>query len=486
MKKSLLLNAILLFFLSIPIFGEEQQTNYFALYFNGSRCGYDIQTHKIEGNRAINTDNMVLEVIRMGTPVKLDISEATIETVDGKPLGFKATQKISTMAMSVDGAITPDGKMKIRVTNAGNTQELVQDFPKGAVMTEGLSLLFKRHGLKRGTAYTASLFSPSNLTAMNMSFLVGERKQIDLLGRVIELIEIKSEYSLPDSGSNLFTYYVDDDYNSQKMIMPLAGMNIEAISCSKEFAMSKLTAAEMVNTMVVKSPVTIKNLDAIKEIAYTLKPIKEDVSIRFPETDNQQVSKLSDGSVRVTVRPVKGDRSYDFPYKGNDPLIKKSLQGTQYIQVDPPLIKELSLKCTEGKKSALDAAHAIETFVSSYIDEKNFSVGYASALEVAKSRQGDCTEHAVLTAALCRASGIPARVVMGIVYAQNTIFMGHAWTEAYIGDKWIGLDAAIKGVRNGFDAGHITLSIGNGDASDFFGIMNKLGNFTIQDVEIAK
>ncbi len=486
MKKCLLLTATLAFLLNIPVFGETPQTNYFALYFNGSRCGYDIQTRTVEGDRVINIDNIVLELERMGTPVKLDVSETAIETLDGRPLSFKSTQKISNMDMSVEGDITPDGKMKIRVTNAGNTQELVQDFPKGAVMTEGLSLAFKRQGLKKGTKYTTSLFSPSNLTAMKFSFNVGERKQVDLLGRVVELVEIKGEYFLPESGSTLFTYYVDDDYNSQKMIMPLAGMNIEVIACSKDFAMSKLTVAEMVDAMVVKSPVPVDNLETAKEISYTLKPIKEDTSFRFPETDNQQVSKLSDGSIRVTVRPVKADRSHKFPYAGNDPAILKAVQGTQYIQADHPLIKELSLKCTEGKNSALDAVLAIEAFVSSYIEEKNLSVGYASALEVAKSRQGDCTEHAVLTAALCRAAGIPARVVMGIVYAQDGLFIGHAWTEAYIGDKWIGLDAALKDARNGFDAGHITLSIGNGEASDFFGVMNNLGNFTIQDVKIAK
>jgi hypothetical protein len=454
------------------------------LYFNGSRCGYDIQTRRVEGDRVISTDHMLLELERMGTPVKIDVKETAIETIDGGPLSFKAIQKISTMDMSVEGDITPDGKMKVRVTNAGNTQELVQDFPKGAVMTEGLSLAFKRHGLKKGASYTADLLSPSTLMAMKFTFNVGDRKQVDLLGRVVELVEIKGEYFLPESGSALFTYYVDDDFNSQKMIMPLAGMNIEVIACSREFAMSKLTVTEMVDTMVIRSPAAINNPERAISITYKLKPIKEDASFRFPVTDNQQVLKLSDGSVQVTVKPVKGERSHGYPYTGNDPAILKALQSTQYIQTGHPLIKELSQKSIQGKKSALDAALAIESFVSRYIDNKNLSVGYASALEVAKSRQGDCTEHAVLTAALARAAGIPARVVMGIVHVENGLFMGHAWTEAYIGNKWIGLDAALKDARDGFDAGHITLSIGHGDAGDFFGVMNNLGNFQIEDVKI--
>ena len=42
----------------------------------------------------------------------------------------------------------------------------------------------------------------------------------------------------------------------------------------------------------------------------------------------------------------------------------------------------------------------------------------ATAAEVARSREGDCTEHAVLLAALARARGIPARVAMGLVYVR--------------------------------------------------------------------
>jgi len=84
-----------------------------------------------------------------------------------------------------------------------------------------------------------------------------------------------------------------------------------------------------------------------------------------------------------------------------------------------------------------------------YMVNKGLSVGYASAVEVAESRQGDCTEYAVLSAALCRAVGIPSRVVMGIAYIEKYMemenrFGGHAWTEAYVGDKWVGIDAAFK------------------------------------------
>lgn len=486
MKKTLFILAVLLFFLSIPVFADEPMAEYYALYLNGSRCGYTVQTRQVDGDKVINTENMLFELERMGTSIKLEITETTIEAVDGRPMGFSSSQKVATMDMSVEGNISPDGKMKIKITNAGSSTELNQDYPKDAVMTEGLLRIFKEHGLEPGTSYSVDLFSPSNMKAIKMSFHVGEKKQIDLLGRVVELIEIKGEYSVPEAGSTSFTYYVDEDYNSQKMIMPLAGMNVEMVACSKSFALSKLEAAELIEAMVVKSPKVIKNLESINEITYTLKKIKADSELFFPETDNQKVAVMPGNRIRLTVRPVHGSRDIKYPYNGNDPEILKALESTQYLQVNHPEIIALAEKSTKGKKNALDAALAVEAFVSGYIDDKNLSVGYASALEVAKSRQGDCTEHAVLTAALCRAAGIPARVIMGIVYAKDDIFMGHAWTEAYIGDKWIGLDAALKDVRNGYGAAHITLAIGNGDAGDFFGMTSNIGKFTIENIKTGR
>jgi transglutaminase-like putative cysteine protease len=119
---------------------------------------------------------------------------------------------------------------------------------------------------------------------------------------------------------------------------------------------------------------------------------------------------------------------------------------------------------------------------------------------VAASKQGDCSEFAVLTAALCRAVGIPAQVVVGVAYVNwdpmlrrtinpqstetaNTehVFGGHAWVQAYVGDKWVGLDAAFKSAGlHGYDPGHIALAAGNGDPEDFFNLIGTLGQFTIE------
>ncbi len=56
--------------------------------------------------------------------------------------------------------------------------------------------------------------------------------------------------------------------------------------------------------------------------------------------------------------------------------------------------------------------------------------------------RGDCTEHAVMLAAMMRASGIPSRVVIGLTYSdQASAMIGHMWTEAWIDGHWIPYDS---------------------------------------------
>ncbi|MFN9738187.1 MAG: transglutaminase domain-containing protein [Pseudomonadota bacterium] len=119
-----------------------------------------------------------------------------------------------------------------------------------------------------------------------------------------------------------------------------------------------------------------------------------------------------------------------------------------------------------------------------YIDNKSMRVGYASAAETVASREGDCTEHAVLLAALARALGVPARVVNGLAYApafagRENVFVPHAWIKAWDGRRWGSYDAALPG----FDAGHIALSVGDGDAAGFYAGVAVLGNLEVLSAE---
>jgi transglutaminase-like putative cysteine protease len=173
-------------------------------------------------------------------------------------------------------------------------------------------------------------------------------------------------------------------------------------------------------------------------------------------------------------------------------MVLDATKPNRFLQSDNKQIIALARRAVGRTRDAAEAAKSIENFVAGYIQNKSLSVGYASAAEVAASRQGDCSEFAVLTAAMCRAVGIPAQVVVGVAYVKDFAglqdrFGGHAWVQAYLGDKWVGLDAAFKSSGlPGYGPGHIALAIGNGEPADFFNLVNTLGQFKIDKAIVNK
>jgi len=92
----------------------------------------------------------------------------------------------------------------------------------------------------------------------------------------------------------------------------------------------------------------------------------------------------------------------------------------------------------------------IEAFIANYITEPSYIHSFSFASTVAKSRSGDCTEYAVLSAALARALAIPARVVIGTIIVEDDSSVeaiGHAWNEFWLDGYWRRIDAAMYGAE---------------------------------------
>jgi hypothetical protein len=431
-----------------------------------------------------------MTINRLGQSLFLKTKETCVETLKGEPISFASEENMGIVTKKTDGTVNKDGTVRIRTAGMGGAvQENSIPWPTGAVMAEGLRLIELEKKLNEGTTYEVQIFSPTILAAVKTSVKVGAKQEIDLLGRIVKLTKIETTMSMPGTGEIVSTCYVDEQMRAMKNIMPMAGMNVEMVGCTKEFAMSNNQPKEIVDKMFMASPEPIENAGAAKSITYYLKPLTQTTNLTIPSSDNQKVQKNEDGTVLIKVEPVSTPSGGTFPYKGTDPNIIIATKPNRFLQSDDATIIALAKQAVGDAKDSGEAARKIEDFVSKYIKDISFSVGYASATEVAASKRGDCTEFAVLCAALCRASGIPAKVTVGVAYVNDfegkTGFGGHAWTEAYIGDKWVGLDSAFKaGALGKFDAGHIALASGDGEPSNFFNIATTLGKFKIEKIVI--
>jgi len=484
-----LLGTCLILLLLCPSALASKQAEYFAVFMEGKKIGHAIQSRVIADGKVTTTEKVSMQVSRKDVPVSMNMTETTIETTDGKPLGFEVAQDFGMMTMNISGTVSEEGMVNMTVTSVGREQKSTFEWPSGAVMAEGLRLLQHEKGLKEGLEYNAKLFSPGSMQAIEAEIRIGPKQNVDLLGRVVALTKVETVFKVPGAGEIVGTGYVDGDLRAQKSIVPMMGTQIEMIACAKEFALGENDVLELVDRMFLASPKPLDNIESAKSVIYHLRPTSQAARLTIPSSDNQSVRQLREGKVIVTVRPVAPEGGVRFPYKGKDSNILEAMKPTRFVQSDHSEIIELAERAVGDTKDAAEAVKRIEAFVSEYIENRSLSVGYASAAEVAASRVGDCSEFAVLTVSMCRAVGIPARMVCGLVYVEDfpgreNMFGGHAWVEAYVGDRWIGLDATMA--PKGFGPGYIALAIGNGEPVDFFGMVSTLGYFNIEKVIIEE
>lgn len=468
----------------------SDETEYFALFMEGKKVGYAIQSRVVADEKVTTSEEVSITISRADVPITIKMTETCIETADGKPLGFKVAQDMSIITMNVAGTVDEQGTVNVTTKSMGAEQKSTLEWPSGAVMAEGLRLLTLEKGLKEGSTYTVKVFSPGILDALEAKIQIGSKQNVDLLGRVVALTEVTTTLNMPGAGEIVSKTYVDENLRTQKNVMPVAGLHVEMVACAKEFALGENDVLELVDKMFVKSPQPLRNLASVKSITYDVIPTRETAKLTIPSNDNQKVEHLNN-KVIVTVEPVSAPTGVNFPYTGSDQKILEATKPTRFLQSDQKEIIELARSTVGRTKDAAEAISKIEAFVGNYIENTSLSVGYASAAEVAASRQGDCSEFAVLTAAMCRAVGIPAQVVVGIAYVEDFAglqgFGGHAWNQAYVGGKWVGLDAAFKGTgRGGYDAGHIALAAGGGEPADFLNMASILGQFKIEKVTVSR
>jgi len=117
------------------------------------------------------------------------------------------------------------------------------------------------------------------------------------------------------------------------------------------------------------------------------------------------------------------------------------------IESDHPEIKQTANRLSSG--SDWEDAYRIYQFTSDHLEysETGCEETNISALEAFKSGNGACIGYSRLMVALCRASGIPAKMIIGSVLpdilfslpyiiSSGTPGGGHAWVEYNSQDNW--------------------------------------------------
>jgi transglutaminase-like putative cysteine protease len=157
----------------------------------------------------------------------------------------------------------------------------------------------------------------------------------------------------------------------------------------------------------------------------------------------------------LRVRPVREPQVIENPQKTKE----EYLQSSYFLDSGDETIRAISRRETAGETDPWRKAQRLEKWVHENM-KGSTAISFARASQVCRDLTGDCRQHGMLLAALCRAAGIPSRTPVGLVYTTaddgKGILVFHMWTEVWVHGQWLMLDATLR--QGSVGAGHLKVT----------------------------
>lgn len=115
------------------------------------------------------------------------------------------------------------------------------------------------------------------------------------------------------------------------------------------------------------------------------------------------------------------------------------LQATDQIQVRHPEIAATWVSISPETRRVKPILESIFKFVRDELEPAEFK-GVTDALTALRLRQASCNGKSRLFAAMARLSGLPTRLVGGVILNTGIKKTSHQWVEVRIGDHWVPFD----------------------------------------------
>lgn len=445
---------------------------WFAAAVDGQMIGY---THwsatEVERNGKkyrTGTRQQRFTVSRVGQVVTQTAEESTTETAEGEVLVTSFSQSLGPVKLALSGVV--DGRV-LKVKGGGLAEKAGDTpWPEGVVGLAREPFLFREKNLKPGEAFEyLSYIPPMNrvvkITATRESddvLMLWPNTAPRKLNKYVAKMEAVGGFKLPPT-----TTWIDPATGEPLLVelkYPPLGGRVAFLRTTQPAATQMISRPlELFNTQSIRLEREIPGIHRQGSVVYKVNMADDDdPSTAFASDSRQQVknydpnAKTLELHVSASHGPVLGARAEPAPGK-------EYLDSSFFINWANAEVKGLAAKAAAGlpaNASAWDKAKAVERWVHQNMKAFEFSQAMAPADAVAKALSGDCTEYAMLSAAMCRALGVPSRTVVGLVHAEGKdgkfYLAYHMWTEVYADAQWLPIDATLG--MGGIGPGHVKIS----------------------------
>lgn len=439
---------------------EEQLLSeaWHVVHIEGHKIGYLHETTReteIDGEKLlVLVSEQKVTIRRSGQTVGQYLKVTSFEKPNGRVVGFETDMVSGASVISFSGRYR-GGKMEIETATAGKTvkSSIAWDPNWGGPFADQLSL--ERRPMKPGEKRTLRALMAGMTDVGEIELKAIGKESTELLDGERELLRIETVSRVKDTVIPGIVWATDDG-DVVKMWAD-TGLETEIYRTTKEVALRAPDKEfDLGARTMVKIARPIEMPHNTKRIVYRASLKRGDPSKAFANSPTQLVKRIDDHTAEITVRALRPDSApaadgFATPATPTD----ADKLPNNLIQSDDEAI--VAMADAADETDAWRIASVLESRVGKFITHSNDVQAIASATDVIRSRQGDCTEHAVLLAALCRARGIPTRVSTGLVYVSRQQSFGyHMWNEVWIDGQWIPMDATLG--RGGIGAAHIKVS----------------------------
>ncbi|MEM9064264.1 MAG: transglutaminase-like domain-containing protein [Planctomycetota bacterium] len=455
-----LLSLIATFLFVGPAFAQEL---WYTATLAGQPAGWMRSETTEAGGLITVVSETELSVRRGPLEITIRMESESVETVDGEPVRMRSVQKLAT-AETVTEYTFGEDEIDVTASVAGQTSESTAPLPEPGWLMPAAAGRAIEAAIRAGDDLIEIRVMDPSAGATPIGVRYSDPKPAPLVvgNERIEGTEWTVQSDLMPGIRTAEVVDADGDTLRSTVRIGAIEMVMTRASADEVAAIRGVPTGDMPELMLSTFVAPSRKIDEPRRVSrgeYVLRFADGEVP-ELPAGGLQSQTAVPDGSIRVVVSADPADAA---PGE-REPA---DLADSSMIKHTDPRVRELHERAVRGLGTdQRERAEAMRRFVHRTISAKNLSTALGSASEVARSRSGDCTEHAVLLAALLRADGIPSRAVSGVIYADafagaRDIFGYHMWTRALLPVdgvlRWIDLDATL-GPSTPFDATHIALA----------------------------
>lgn len=437
----------------------EREETWQIIEMLGQRVGYgrnEIGPVEENGRTLVKSDSEVHMLFkRFGQKIAITVLIGTRETLAGDVLSFEYVTQNPPAAPSRVAGVVADGQLTLTTTVDGKARTSTRAWKPEWKSPTYQDRLLREQPMKSGDERSFEVFLPEFAKVARLDLKAGASEEIKLLegdDRSLQKVTVRNSL-LPGIPMDI---WLDDKGRALKTSTSLLGTDMVTYTVSQTEALKSLDGEEL--DFAVGTLVKVQNIpDAYSagEILYKVTLPSPEAVKALPDALNQQKKNLSGNVVELRVKRERLPETAEIK-----PVAAEFTAPSKFLQSDDAEVIRHARAAADDATDPVEKCRRMEKYVAETLKNKNFSTAMASAGEVARTLEGDCTEHAVLLAAMLRAEGIPARVAVGLVYVgKDPSFGGHMWTEANLNGDWHALDGTLG--QGGTTAVHLKL----GDSS---------------------